>query len=42
VDIKGLVRLSNALIRVKERLLRYIERGPLSLSLQTLVPDHNS
>jgi hypothetical protein len=39
-DIKGLVRLSNALTRVEERLLRYIECAPLSLSLS--IPDHES
>ena len=32
VDLKGLVRLSNALTRVEERLLRYIECAPPSLS----------
>jgi hypothetical protein len=31
VDLKGLVRLSNALTRVEERLLRYIECAPPSL-----------
>jgi hypothetical protein len=40
VDIKGLVRLSNALTRVEERLLRYIECVPLSLS--SSIPDHDS
>ncbi len=40
VDLKGLVRLSNALTRVEERLLRYLECAPLSLSLY--IPDHNS
>jgi hypothetical protein len=40
-DLKGLVRLSNALTRVKERLLRYIECAhPLSLS--SSIPDHDS
>ncbi|MGA9843889.1 MAG: hypothetical protein WBP64_18745 [Nitrososphaeraceae archaeon] len=39
-DIKGLVRLSNALTRVEERLLRYLDGAPLSLSLS--IPDHNS
>jgi hypothetical protein len=39
-DITGLVRLSNVLTRVEERLLRYIECAPLSLSLS--IPDHNS
>jgi hypothetical protein len=42
VDVKGLIRLSNALTRVEERLLRYVEWRPLSLSLQTSIPDHNS
>jgi hypothetical protein len=32
-DIKGLLQLSNALTRVEERLLRYIECRPLSLLL---------
>jgi len=40
-DLKGLVRLSNALTRVEERLLRNVECAPLSLSL-TPIPDHNS
>ena len=40
VDIRGLMRLSNALTRVEERLLRYIECAPLSLS--SSIPDHNS
>jgi hypothetical protein len=35
VDLKGLVRLSNALTRVEERLLRYIECAPPSLSLSS-------
>jgi hypothetical protein len=39
-DMKGLVRLSNALTRVEERLLRYIECAPLSLS--SSIPDHDS
>ncbi|HEY7572051.1 MAG TPA: hypothetical protein VH796_11850 [Nitrososphaeraceae archaeon] len=39
VDAKGLMRLSNALTRVEERLLRYIECAPLSLSF---IPDHES
>jgi hypothetical protein len=39
-DIKGLVRLSNALTRVEERLLRYLERA--SLSLSSSIPDHES
>ena len=43
VDVKGLVRLSNALTRVEERLLRHIECGLPSLSLQSSsIPDHNS
>ena len=41
VDLKGLVRLSNALTRVEERLLRYIECAPPSLSLSS-IPDHDS
>jgi hypothetical protein len=46
-DIKGLVRLSNALTRVEERLLRYIECAPLQPSLSSSsalspIPDHNS
>ena len=41
-DIKGLVRLSNALTRVEERLLRYIECAPPSLSLSSSIPDHES
>ena len=42
-DIKGLVRLSNALTRVEERLLRYIECAPPSLSLSSSsIPDHDS
>ncbi|HEY7571450.1 MAG TPA: hypothetical protein VH796_08775 [Nitrososphaeraceae archaeon] len=40
-DIKGLVRLSNALTRVEERLLRYIECAPRLLSLSS-IPDHDS
>ena len=40
VDLKGLVRLSNALTHVEERLLRYIECAPLSLS--SSIPDHDS
>jgi hypothetical protein len=40
VDLKGLLRLSNALTRVEERLLRYLDSAPLSLSLS--IPDHNS
>ena len=42
VDPKALVRLSNALTRVKERLLRYIECTPPSLSLSSSIPDHES
>jgi hypothetical protein len=43
VDVKGLVRLSNALTRVEERLLRYIECAPPSLSLSSSsIPDHDS
>jgi hypothetical protein len=44
VDLKGLLRLSNALTRVEERLLRYVECEPLSLSLSASSPiqDHNS
>ena len=42
VDIKGLVRLSNALTRVEERLLRYIECAAPSLSLSSSIPDHDS
>jgi hypothetical protein len=41
-DLKGLVRLSNALTRVEERLLRYIECAPPSLSLSSSIPDHDS
>ena len=41
VDVNGVVRLSNALTRVEERLLRYIECAPPSLSLSS-IPDHNS
>ena len=42
-DINGLVRLSNALTRVEERLLRYIECAPLSLSsASSQIPDHES
>ncbi|HEY7083039.1 MAG TPA: hypothetical protein VH500_25380 [Nitrososphaeraceae archaeon] len=40
-DINGLVRLSNALTRVEERLLRYIECVPRPLSLSS-IPDHES
>jgi hypothetical protein len=39
VDVNGVVRLSNALTRVEERLLRYIECAPLSLSS---IPDNES
>ena len=42
VDLKGLVHLSNALTRVEERLLRYIECAPPSLSLSSSIPDHDS
>ena len=38
-DIKGLVRLSNALTRVGERLFRYVECAPPSLSPSNL--EHN-
>lgn len=41
MDLKGLVRLSNVLTRVEERLLRYIECAPLSLS-SSPIPDHES
>ena len=46
-DLKGLVRLSNALTRVEERLLRYIECAPRPLSLSSSsvsspIPDHES
>jgi hypothetical protein len=41
VDLKGLLRLSNALTRVEERLLRYIECAPPSLSLSS-IPEHDS
>ena len=34
VDLKGLVRFSNALTRVGERLLRYVDSAPLSLSFR--------
>ena len=42
VDVKGLIRLSNTLTRVEERLLRYIQCRPMSLSLSNPIPDHNS
>ena len=44
VDVKGLVRLSNALTRVEERLLRFVGIWPLSLSLScpSPIPDHSS
>jgi hypothetical protein len=44
VDVKGLVSLSNALTRVEERLLRFVDKGPLSLSLSypSPIPDHSS
>ena len=41
-DLKGLIRLSNALTRVEERLLRYIECAPRPLSLSSSIPDHDS
>jgi hypothetical protein len=41
-DLKGLVRLSNALTRVEKRLLRDIECAPPSLSLLSSIPDHES
>jgi hypothetical protein len=41
-NVNGLVRLSNALTRVEERLLRYVERAPPSLSLSSSIPDHDS
>jgi len=41
VDVNGVVRLSNALTRVEERLLRYIECAPQSLSLSP-IPDNES
>jgi hypothetical protein len=41
VDVNGVVRLSNALTRVEERLLRYIECAPRPLSLSS-IPDHES
>ena len=40
-DLKGLVRLSNALTHVEERLLRYIECASQSLSLSP-IPDRDS
>jgi hypothetical protein len=42
IDLKGLVRFSNALTRVEERLLRYIECAPPPLSLSSSIPDHDS
>jgi hypothetical protein len=42
VDLNGLVRLSNALTCVEERLLRYIECAPRTLSLSLSIPDHDS
>jgi len=47
VDVHGVVRLSNALTRVEERLLRYIECAPRLLSLSSSavsspIPDHDS
>jgi hypothetical protein len=46
-DIKGLARLSNALTRVEERLLRYLECAPRPLSLSSSsssspIPDHDT
>jgi hypothetical protein len=41
VDLNGLVRLSNALTRVEERLLRYIQCAPRPLSLSS-IPDLES
>ena len=44
-DGKGIIRLSNALTRVEERLLRLVEvgvGGPLSLSSKCIIPDHNT
>ena len=41
VDVKGLIRLSNALTRVEERLLRHVECAPRPLSLSS-IPDHES
>jgi hypothetical protein len=41
VDVKGLIRLSNALTRVEERLLRYVEYEPWSLQSSS-IPEHNS
>ena len=40
--MKGLLRLSNALTRVEERLLRYVERATPILSLSSSIPDHDS
>ena len=45
VDANGVIRLSNALTRVEERLLRYIECAPRPLSLSSAsspIPDHGS
>jgi len=45
VDCKGIIRLSNALTRVEERLLRLVEvgvGGALSLSSKYIIPDHNT
>jgi hypothetical protein len=42
VDLKGLVRLSNALTRVEERLLRYVDSTPLSLSSSSPIPAHDT
>jgi hypothetical protein len=41
VDVKGIVRLSNALTRVEERLLGHTECRPLFLQSSS-IPDHNS
>lgn len=42
MDIKGLLRLPNALTRVEERLSRYDRPLSLSSSLSNQIPDHNS
>ena len=45
VDCKGIIRLSNALARVEERLSGLVEVGvigPLSLSSKCIIPDHNT
>ena len=41
-DPQGRSRFSNALTRVEERWLRYIECAPPSLSLSLPIPDHES